>query len=351
MRTPFSYGLISVGVNQSPGTARLRFAERDALAMAAVFAGQLGPVPPEHALVLRGKEATCSELDAALVAERRRGPDYLTFFFDGHGNADGLGMADDLYSFARLRHRLAQIGATSTIVMLNCCGAGGFAKSSAIGGLAGLPLQEAWDIALLSAAPGVRVFMACAADATTLERGDIGGVYAHALLRAMRAPRAGDLQVGPYEFVSDALVCKRAAAIMLDYDLAPQSAGIFGDFPMVIANRLPAGEAEVAFIQGVEGQRLEVGVVVHDRRWLPTTIVATARDAFGNRWPAKRVTLLPRGSRRRLRATFDVDVTESLGAVSQLRRFGACRIAWDVAVLDEVRRPLAQVQHVVDYHP
>lgn len=349
MTIPFTYSHIAVGVNETPRATTLRFAERDAVRIALAQAGQLGPVLPENAAVLLGPKATACELDRALAAAARQRPTFFSFYFGGHGNQLGIGLANKLYPFSRLRDWVARIGARGTIVMLNCCGAGGFAKS-AVAGLAGVPdLSIAWTAALFAAVPGARVFMASSADAYTLERADVGGVYAHALINAMQAPRPGDLDVMGYQFVSDRLVCTRATQIMARYGLQPEYAGAFGGFPMVLANIHPVGETDVTAIAPVDDFGVTVNVAVRDRRYLPTTIVATATDAFGNRWPSQRVVALPDGQHRQLSATFDIDATQSFGARMQLWQHGACRLTWNIDVMDTSGRLLAQGRQVADY--
>lgn len=347
---PFSYCLVSVGVNHTPGAAPLFFAERDAVGIAFAQAGQLGPVLPENAHVLLGATATCRELDRTLMMVARQRPTFFSLYFGGHGNAAGIGLADGLYSFARLHRMLKRIAARGTVVMLNCCGAGGFAKSAALGGIDVIGgVSAAWTAALLSAVPGSRVFMASPADASTLERSDVGGVFAHALLNAMQAPAPGDLLVAGHEFVSDRLVFDRAAAIMATYDLKPQAKGMFGDFPMVLTNARPVGAVEIESAEPTNGSGLEVVIDVRNRRYLPTAIVATARDAYGNQWPSQRVVGLPNSVRRRLAASFDVDVRRSIASLAQLSSYGACRITWDVDVLDANGRLLARDRCVTDY--
>jgi hypothetical protein len=94
---------------------------------------------------------------------------------------------------------------------------------------------------------------------------------------------------------------------------------------------------------------LAVVLDVRNRRYLPTTIVATARDAQGNRWPSKRVVGLPDGARRKFTASFDVDVRQSPASLTQLSRYGACRISWDIDVVDANGRLLARDRRVADY--
>jgi hypothetical protein len=345
---PFTYCLVAIGVNRTPGGTTLSSAEGDAVNIACAQAGQLGPVLPENAQVLLGAAATCAAVDRALLAVARRRPTFFSFYFGGHGNAAGLGLADGLYSFARLHRMLKRIAARGTVVILNSCGAGGFAKSAALGGV-DVGISAPWTAALLSAVPGSRVFMASSADAYTLESPDVGGVFAHALLNAMQAPASGDLHVAGHEFVSDRLVFVRATKIMATYGLKPQSMGMFGDFPMVLANAHPVGAVSVESAEPTNGVGLEVVIDVRNRRYLSTAIVATARDAQGNRWPPKRVVGVPDGARRKFTASFDVDVRHSPASLAQLSRYGACRISWDIDVVDANGRLLARDRRVADY--
>ncbi len=348
---PFTYSLVSVGVNHSPGATALRYAARDARDVARVLAGALGPVNPANAAVLlsgSGTPPTREALDRALKREARRRPMFFAFYFGGHGNRTGLALADGHYPFTQLRARLSAIGARGTVVMLNCCEAGGFMRDAVAGLGEARRIPDAWVVQLLSAEPGTRVFMASSASANTFERSDMGGVYAYALQRAMLMPAPGDLSVLGEEFVSDWLVFSRAAAIMRDYGLAPEPGGVFGGFPMVRAHREAVGESTLVALEAVEGFALNVDLSIHDRRFLATHIIATAIDGFGNRFAVKQVVSSPPKSDARVRAHFAIDDLSG-GCVDQIVRWGACRITWDVAVLDGEGRLLDRGRCVADY--
>lgn len=344
-----SYGLVAVGVNQSPRSELLKYAERDTVGIACALAGQLGPIPRENAEVLLGPEANRQSLDLALAQEVTRRPRYFAFYFGGHGNRSGIALSDGIYPFSRLRYWLKRIGARGAIVMLNSCEAGGFVKSSAVAGLGDADLPYAWEALLLAAVPGTRIFMACSADSSTFEVEGIGGIFPHALINAMQAPLPGDLPFMGRGFVSDELVFERTESIMRGYGIEPIRAGTFGRLPMAVANQYPAGAAEVASFEPTDGAGVSVAVDVCDRLLLPTKIVVTASDPLGNQWPSDTMIALPTDRRQSIPARFSIDVMRSQHARYQLRRYGRCRIAWDVRVLDANGRQLARDLCITDY--
>ena len=346
---PFTYDLVSVGVNDAPGTRRLRHAERDALSLARVFASELGPVQPSDAVLLAGEKKTATRrgLDRVLLRAARRHPRFFAFAFCGHGNRSGIVLSEGSYPFTRLRARIKAIGARATIVMLDCCQAGGYVRRSQVAGLAGdEAVSAAWGVQLLAAIP--RVFMASSADTNTVEIDGLGGVFAHALTRAMLAPVLGDLSLMGTDFVSDALVFARAAVIMRHFGLRPESGGTFGGFPMVRAHSEPFGETSVVSVKPVEGFGVSVDLAINDRRFLPTQIIASAIDGYGNVFAEQRAVSVPPRSDFAVKTEFALDELSD-GCLEQLAYWRACRVTWDIAVLDGEGRLLDRGRYVADY--
>lgn len=339
--------LIAVGVNTPRDGEALRYAELDARRIAAAFVGQLGPVCIEDATILLGCNATHQELDAALAREESRKPDYLIFFFAGHGYNQGIALADRLYAFSRLQRRLKRIDAQGTVLLLDSCGSGGFAKAAGLEGVGSLDLR--WWSLLLAAVPGTRVFMASSAEGSTLEIDGIGGVYTDALIRAMRRPTPGDLESGGISFVSDDLVFSRARLIMRQRGLRPVRAGAFGGFPLAVANHLPVGQADVVSLIRLVRGGLAVQVCLQNRLLLPTQVVATATDAFGSQWEPQVVTVEPQATVDTLEARFYIDAKRSPIARQQLVALGRCVIGWNVKVLDAEGRCLTNDRYNIAY--
>ena len=294
--TPFTYTLVSVGVNVTPGAPPLDHAEDDAVRIVQALAGQLGPVNLRNTVLLAGQRraVTCATLDRTLKAVAQRKPKFFAFYFGGHGTRRGLGLADGVYTFRRLHDRLDEIGATSTIVILDCCEAGGFALPL-IEGLGGLPRSPEWDLQLLLAMPGLRVMMASSSTRSTYELPGVGGVFTSALIEAMQTDEPGDLGLFGAQFVSDRLAFKRAAATMAALGLSPRYFGRLGDFPLVMANVRPVGDAIVSFVEPTAGLGLNVEVVTSGRRFLSSMTVATPYDALGMPLPCEPAMILPTG--------------------------------------------------------
>lgn len=348
-----NYELLAVGVDRTPGAAVLRCAERDTRTYALVRTSALSPISPERAHLLLGPRATGRSLDRALAAAAKRRPEFFELYFGGHGNESGIALSDGLYSFAQLRHQLEAVGARSAIILLNSCGAAGILKSSdtRVGGLAGLD-EDAWSVQLLASTPGARVFMASAADASTFEIRGIGGVFPRAMIRAMADLRPGDLDVMGIEFASDMLVFHRAAAIMMQYGVFPRYWGPAeeSDFPMVRANRQRMGTIAIGAAQPAPNIGLDLELVAHGRRHLPTIVEITPTDALGNRLPTLTRTFVPGADVAMARDRVRVDTAVSPGIMLQLWRHGACRVTWDIAVRDHVGRLFGSVHRVLDYH-
>ncbi|HEY4244765.1 MAG TPA: caspase family protein [Kofleriaceae bacterium] len=344
-----TYALLSIGVNRVPDATTLRFAERDALRFGLGVTSANGAIPASNAKYLLGN-ITAPELEKALKQLARLRPTYLMLYFGGHGSASGIALADGLYSYVRLRKHLAAIGAHATIVVLNCCEAAGMFKSgTVVGGLGGLePVSAVWGSRLLSTESGVRVFAAADSDKNTFE-GAIGGWFVTALLTAMFDTRPGDL-VDDYgtELVSDLLVFERARAIMRSMGVEPIADGIFGDFPLMLANSAPTGVVELK-IQARPDLAITVDASARNRRHLPTTIVATPADPFANVLQPKHVVFLPTNDEVRHQLRFQVDLGVSPGCMQQLWQYGTCRVAWNVAALDSHGRVVGRARQVVDY--
>ncbi|MDQ3365419.1 MAG: caspase family protein [Myxococcota bacterium] len=344
-----TYALLSIGVNRVPNATTLKFAERDALRFGLGVTSANGAIPPSNAKYLLGN-ITASELEKGLKQLARLRPTYLMLYFGGHGSASGIALADGIYPYVRLRKHLAAIDAHATIVVLNCCEAAGMFKSgTVVGGLGGLePVSTAWGTRLLSTESGVRVFAAADSNKNTFESA-IGGWFVTALLNAMFDTRPGDL-VDEYgtELVSDLLVFQRARAIMRSMGVDPVADGVFGDFPMMLANGAPSGVVALK-ISSKPDLAIQVGATAQGRRHLPTTIVATPTDPFGNVLQPEHVVFLPTSDEATHRSRFQVDLGVSPGCTQQFWQYGACRVAWNVAALDSHGRVVGRARQLVDY--
>ncbi len=131
---PHAYGII-VGSNAGgAGQQTLRYAEDDAARVAAVLRdlGRFGTsdlrvlAHPDGAKIL----ATLDELAPKLKEHADRG-EQATFFFyySGHAKASALTLGDGELPLAVLRDRLRQLPATLTLVVLDACQSGAFART------------------------------------------------------------------------------------------------------------------------------------------------------------------------------------------------------------------------------
>jgi len=342
-----AYALVAVGVNRTPGSkVTLRHAELDAVRLGLAVTSAKGAIPPANAIYLLSK-TTIADLDGQLDALARKRPVFLMFYFGGHGNAHGIGLADDLYSFVRLRKKLSAIGARGCLVVLNSCESGGMAKSATVlGGFEAV--DPCWSAALLGAAPGMRVFMASRHDESTYE-GAGGSWFVDALLRAMFAVRPGDL-IGTdgTEFFSDGGIFDQASRHMRRLGVTPVAEGVFGDFPVMISNGEPAGNVSLA-VRATVNLGITLDAIALHRRHLPTALVVRATDGYGNVLPPERRRFLPTSDRYSWSGRFHVDVGISPGCQQQLWQHGACWVAWDVAAVDNEDRLLGRRREVVTY--
>lgn len=221
------------------------------------------------------------------------------------------------------------------------------AKSATVlGGLE--PVDPRWSVALLSTAPGMRVFMASRDDESTYE-GPGGSWFVNALLGAMFAVRSGDL-VGPdgTEYLSDRAIFELASSQMKRLGITPVAEGVFGDFPVMISNGERAGRVSLV-IHAAVNLGIELDATVLGRRHLPTALVVTATDAFGNVLAPERRRFLPTSDRHSWRGRFHVDLDVSPGCQQQLWRYGACKVVWEVAARDDEGRLLNRCRNVVTY--
>src|SRR5579863_4986697 len=131
---PHSYALV-VGTNEGgAGQARLRFAEDDARRVAEVLR-DVGRVAPSDAQVLLHPDAASllAAIDALAVKLKAdaaaHGPSEVVFYYSGHARANALTLGADEVPLAALRERLSALPAGLTIVVLDACQSGAFART------------------------------------------------------------------------------------------------------------------------------------------------------------------------------------------------------------------------------
>jgi hypothetical protein len=122
-----------VGSNDGgPDRVQLRYADTDALAMAEVLR-ELGGVDPAD--LVRLVDPTAAELDAALVALASRvgaaGGTRVEVVVYYSGHSDGLGLLPEgqLYTYERLRARVAAVRADVRVSILDSCASGALIRT------------------------------------------------------------------------------------------------------------------------------------------------------------------------------------------------------------------------------
>ncbi len=130
---PFAYGIL-VGTNTGgAGQGELRYAEDDARRMAQVLRelGRYGSTDmrvllrPDAAHVL----AAVDEIAAKLRAHQARGEQaVLVFYYSGHAKANAFNLGAEELPIATLREKLRQLPTTLTLVVLDACQSGQFAR-------------------------------------------------------------------------------------------------------------------------------------------------------------------------------------------------------------------------------
>jgi hypothetical protein len=130
---PFAYGIL-VGSNEGgAGQQPLRYAEDDARRMAQVLKelGRYGTTDlriltkPDGAKVL----AAVDDVAAKMRAHQAKGEQaILVFYYSGHARASAFSLGSDELPVATLREKLRAIPSTLTLVVLDACQSGQFAR-------------------------------------------------------------------------------------------------------------------------------------------------------------------------------------------------------------------------------
>jgi len=167
---------------------RLRFAEADARHVAELL-GEVGGVPDENQIVLRGK--TAEQMRRALIATNERirtgqhaGRDaVLIVYYSGHGDADALHLGDSQLPLRELEALVRGSAAQIRILVIDACRSGAVTRVK--GGRPAPPIVLS-DTEELDG-EGVIVLTASAAGEDAQESDELGGsFFTHYLLSALR---------------------------------------------------------------------------------------------------------------------------------------------------------------------
>lgn len=131
---PYAYGIL-VGSNPGgPGQQTLRYAEDDARRMADVLSqlGRYGKadmrvlVRPDQARVF----ATIDEIGTKLREHQQKGEQaVLVFYYSGHAKANAFNLGGSELAITALRDKLQKLPTTLTLIVLDACQSGQFART------------------------------------------------------------------------------------------------------------------------------------------------------------------------------------------------------------------------------
>jgi len=189
---PISYALI-VGSNAGgPGQQALRYAESDSQRVSEVLT-TLGGYDAEHVTRLlqpTGAElfGTLDTIEATLAAHARSGEATRFFFYySGHARADALNVGEERIALAELRQRILELPATLSIVVLDACQSGSFARAKGVGQAADFSFNSVGELST----EGVAVMASSTGQELSQESDQLqSSHFTHHLLVALRG--AGD---------------------------------------------------------------------------------------------------------------------------------------------------------------
>jgi hypothetical protein len=191
---PFAYGIL-VGSNAGgAGQQPLRYAEDDARRMSEVLKqlGRFGHADmrvlarPEPATVL----ATVDDVARKMKAHAQRGEQaVLVFYYSGHAKANAFSLGTEELPIATLRDKLRAIPSTLTLVVLDACQSGQFARVKGV--------EPAADFSFNSVArlttKGIAVMASSSAQELSQESDELKGSYfTNALVTALRGAADSD---------------------------------------------------------------------------------------------------------------------------------------------------------------
>ena len=115
-----------------PRNAPVPYAEDDVRQLAAAFIGH-GLMRQEDVVILVSKAATVQAITDSVRAlnARMRPEDVFLFFFDGHGSQRVLAVWEEDLERNHLGRLLASVHAEQTIIVIDACYSGGFARMAA----------------------------------------------------------------------------------------------------------------------------------------------------------------------------------------------------------------------------
>lgn len=260
---------LSIGVNNG-----LRYAEYDATRICRYFMESALAPPTAGGRLLLGDHATRATVEAALISmgRRRFSLSSLMIYFAGHGEPDGIWLADDLLPYVDLAALLAAAHVPRILLLLDTCHSG--ASAAVIGADKVASSTRDYLAAIVRSVPGCRILASSRATQSSLESLGVGGHFTAAILEALESAPS-DLFPGGNAFVSERQVFIGAWNTLthaLGSQQSPIAKGLRGDFPLAYGqDRTLVGAAQIAAIELMGGTAVTATVVFNGRRHVPCT--------------------------------------------------------------------------------
>lgn len=338
--------VMTVGVNRD-----LLYPQKDATDIARALGSSAGLVSPAAVTCLL--EVTVAQLRFAMRLLALRAPDYLVFYFAGHGTPTGIVLADGEMSFAELADLLRGTGAQWMLTILDSCHSGGLLEVAGVPtGLAPRTIDSDAVRLLLQAGPGNRVICSVAADKLSREGGGIANGHATAAMLAAIDRAHGDLDGRRGSIISERRLFAVTKRIMQTRGgPLPVALRLRGDFPVVRSQDAPLGRAAIVGAGAVDGT-FEATFRTAGRRGLRTTLVVQAQNPNGDPIASFVSHVFP--TRNIDHCTFSYPLAPSVlhgdafSAVS-MSMHGCVAVQWTLAVLDVRHRVLTRAHQAAVY--
>lgn len=264
--------VLCIGTDRFP----VRFAEKDARDVAALFAGRYG-LPGARVRLL--PRPTPTGLRSVLQDIANERPDVFVLFNAGHGGLQGIEVANSkLFSYLELAHWIRLINATHSLIILDTCHSGAFVKIGALGDIVDAGQPSFLEL-LARATPSTRVLCSVAWNRSSGEGNGVNnGHLARALIEAA-ATAAGNL----YGWIEDAELCDTTSHVSMQrWDQRPVTTGLTGNFPLLHAQPPGSGAAPIINTQIDHDGSLSVSALAMNRAGMPTVVRAEIVNYLGH---------------------------------------------------------------------
>ncbi len=193
-----------------------------------------------------------------------RRPDVLVIFNSGHGNRNGVLLADGILGYSELTEWIQLIGATHTLVLLDVCHAGAMIKQG-LGGVTVGALDLGYIDALAVATPSTRVFCSVGIDRNAAENAELGnGYFTASVLEA-----ASILNARRNGWINDAELFTAVERISKRWGQRPEARGITRNFPVIAEQRDLIGDA-VVIGTNPQFNAIAASALIYGRSGIPT---------------------------------------------------------------------------------